>query len=94
MVVKKKRTYKKQKGGLFVLHEELRNKIYPYFDFVKYLINRIIYFLEKQYRNISINQFIIDMNLSTNDNILIQKLYQKIMYILQNNLNHLNSEHF
>ena len=63
MVVKKKRTYKKQKGGLFVLSERLKNKIYPYFDFVKYLINRIIYFLEKQNRNITINQFISDINL-------------------------------
>ena len=34
------------------------------------------------------------MNLSTNDNILIQKLYQKIRYILQNSLNSLNSLHF
>ena len=94
MVVKKKRTYKKQKGGLFVLSERLKNKIYPYFDYIKYLINMIIYFLEKQNRNISINQFIFDMNLSTNDNTLIQKLYQKIMYILQNSLNSLHSLHF
>ena len=60
MIVKKKRTYKKQKGGSFVLPERLRNKIYPYFDFVKYLINRItnlnpIYFTEERKSKISIN---------------------------------------
>jgi len=97
MVVKKKRTYKKQKGGLLVLSDKLKSKIYPYFDFVKYLINRIYYSLEEQQDNISINQFISDMNLSireSNDNILITKLYQKIMYILQYRLNNLNRIHF
>lgn len=111
MIVKKKKTYKKQKGGLVsqrlrtykkflifgLVSQRLREKIYPYFDFVKYLINRIIYFLEEQKRNISINKFISDMNLfirESNNNILIQKLYQKIMYILQNNLNRINRLHF
>jgi hypothetical protein len=64
---------------------------------VKYLINRIYYSLEEQQDNISINQFISDMNLSireSNDNILITKLYQKIMYILQYRLNSLNRIHF
>jgi len=97
MVIKKKITYKKQKGGFFLLSENLKSKIYPYFDFVKYLINRIDYFLQNK-KIIDIDKFIADMNLSIrNYNILIQRLYQKIMYILQNNPNNpnsLNREHF
>ena len=97
MVVKKKRTYKNQKGGFVVLSERLKNKIYPYFDFVKYLINRIYFFLQNTSPQISISQFEHDMELSIrnpNDNILITKLYQKIMYILQKSPNNLNRIHF
>jgi hypothetical protein len=120
MVIKKKRTYKKQKGGFVKLSEILKSKIYHYFDFVKYLINRIDFFLQKNIlsqnrisqfkddmelsiiqKNIlsqnSISQFKHDMELSIrqhNDNILIQKLYQKIIYILQKSPNNLNRIHF
>ena len=102
MVVKKKRTYKNQKGGFVVLSERLKNKIYPYFDFVKYLINRIDFFLQNISPQISISQFKDDMELSIRqhndniliDNILIQKLYQKIIYILQKSPNNLNRIHF
>ena len=96
MVVKKKRTYKKQKGGL-ELSEKLKNKIYPYFDFVKYLINRIDFFLQNTSPQINISQFKHEMELSIrqpNDNILIQKLYQKIIYILQNSPNNRNPIYF
>ena len=37
MIVKKKRTYKKQKGGLKI--PEIPEKIYNYFNFIKDLIN-------------------------------------------------------
>jgi hypothetical protein len=97
MFVKKKRTYKNQKGGFVVLSERLKNKIYPYFDFVKYLINRIYFFLQNTSPQNSISQFKHDMELSIrqpNNNILIQKLYQKIMYILQKSPNNLNGIHF
>ena len=102
MVVKKKRTYKNQKGDFVVLSEILKNKIYPYFYFVKYLINRIYFFLQNTSPQISISQFKHDMELSIRqhngkiliDNILIQKLYQKIIYILQKPPNNLNRIHF
>jgi hypothetical protein len=87
MVVKKKRTYKKQKGGL-VLPQEIPEKLTEYFDFIIFKIQYYIINIEansNSYDN-NIKNIIEEIknlcNVSYNNNIYILKLSVELLKIL------------
>ena len=91
MVVKKKRTYKKQKGGL-VLSKKLPIKLTTYFDCIKYLINMFydvidieidIKFLPMLFERINELKSNIENIWICSDNIYLQNLAKKINKILE-----------
>lgn len=90
MVVKKKRTYKKQKGGLVL--PKIPDKLTTYFDCIKYLINMfydVIYikidikFLPMLFERINELKSNIENIWICSDNIYLQNLAKKINKILE-----------